>query len=541
LEATALTKKESIETMYAKLEERLRFETLLAETSSLFINLPADQLDGKIKETQRRICEFLNLDRSSLGQILEQEHDGSLVLTHIHHRQGDRPAPDRLKAGDLFPWVTHRILAGETVIITKKSDIPPEADRDRENFDMFGIRSVVIVPLSVGGGHPFGLLTFSVLREEREWPETIVKGFRLIAEMFANALARKRADEQLRKYLGEIENLKQQLEKENIYLRDEAKLQCFHEEIVGESAVLKKILAQAKKVSQTESTVLITGETGTGKELIARAIHCHSKRSNRVLVKVDCASLPSALIESELFGREKGAYTGALAKQIGRFELADGSTIFLDEIGELPLELQVKLLRVLQDGSFERLGSPKMVHVDVRVIAATNRNLEEAIKRGTFREDLYYRLNVFPIHVAPLRERREDIPLLVHSFISEFLGKMGKKIHTVPESTMEMLKQYHWPGNVRELHNIIEQAVIITDGDMLQVNLPQRLSGGIQEMDTLENIERRHIMRAMEKTRWRIKGRNGAAELLGLKPSTLYAKMEKFGIPKSREKDNIPT
>jgi len=232
-----MSRKESIETMYAKLEERLRFETLLAEISSHFVNLPADQIDGEIKETQSRICEFLNLDRSSLGQILEQEH-GAMVLTHIHHPQGVAPVPGRVNCDDLFPWTVQKILTGETVIITKKSDIPPEADRDRQNFDMFGVKSVVIVPLSVGGGHPFGLLTFSILREEREWPETIVKGFRLIADVFANALARKHADEQLMKYLGEIENLKQRLEKENIYLRDEAKLQCFHEEIVGESTVL---------------------------------------------------------------------------------------------------------------------------------------------------------------------------------------------------------------------------------------------------------------------------------------------------------------
>jgi formate hydrogenlyase transcriptional activator len=535
-----LTNQESNETLYAKLEERLRFETLLAETSSRFVNLPAGHIDGEIKETQRRICEFLNLDRSSLGQVPEQE-PGSLILTHIHHHQGVTPAPEQLNAGDFFPWTIHSILSGKTISITKQSDIPLEADRDRESFDMFGIKSVVIVPLSVGGGKPFGLLTFSVLHEEREWPETVVKGFRLIAEVFANALARKRADEQLKKYLREIENLKQQLERENIYLRDEANLQCFHEEIVGESEVLKKILAQAKRVAQTESTVLIVGETGTGKELIARAIHCHSKLSNRVLVKVDCASLPSALIESELFGREKGAYTGALAKQIGRFELADGSTMFLDEIGELPFELQAKLLRVLQNGEFERLGSPKTIRINVRVIAATNRNLEDAVKKGTFREDLYYRLKVFPIQVPPLREHREDIPLLVHSFLNEFSGKMGKKIRMVPENTLEMLKQYQWPGNVRELRNIIEQAVIITDGDILQVNLPQGISGSTSEVDTLENAERQHIIKALEKTGWRIKGRNAAAELLGLKPSTLYAKMEKLGIPTNRKKDGIAT
>ena len=539
LEATALKNQESIETLYTKLEERLRFETLLAETSSHFVNLPADQIDGEIKDTQRLICEFLNLDRSSLGQVPEQE-PGSLLLTHIHHHQATS-APDSLNAGDFFPWTTQKILSGETVIIQKMSDLPSEAVRDRESYGLFGTKSVVIVPLSVGGGSPFGLLTFSVLREERDWPETIVKGFQLIAEVFASVLARKRADEQLKKYLAEIEGLKKQLERENIYLRDEANLRCLHEEIVGESEVLKKILTQAKRVAQTESSVLITGETGTGKELIARAIHCHSKRSSRVLVKVDCASLPSALIESELFGREKGAYTGALAKQIGRFELADGSTIFLDEIGELPLELQAKLLRVLQDGEFERLGSPKTIRINVRVIAATNRNLEEAVKKGTFREDLYYRLKVFPIEVPPLREHREDIPLLVHSFLNEFTGKMGKKIRTVSERTMEMLKQYQWPGNVRELRNIIEQAVVITDGDVLQVNLTQGLSGSVKEMVTLEKVERQHIIKTLEKTGWRIKGRDGAAELLGLKPSTLYAKMEKLAIPTNRERDHIST
>jgi formate hydrogenlyase transcriptional activator len=516
------------------LEERLRFEMLLAETSSRFINLPADQIDSEIKDAQRRICEFLKLDRSSLGQIAEQEPE-SLLLTHIHH-QVATPFPERLNADDFFPWTKQKVLSGETVIITNMSELPPEAGRDRESYSKFGSKSVVIAPLSVGGGPIFGLLTFSVMREEREWPDTVVMGFRLIAEVFANALARKRADEQLKKYLREIEELKKRLEKENIYLKDEAKLQCFHEEIIGESEVLKKILAQAKRVAQTESSVLIVGETGTGKELIARAIHCQSKRSNLVMVKVDCASLPSALIESELFGREKGAYTGALAKQIGRFELADGSTIFLDEIGDLPLELQTKLLRVLQNGEFERLGSPKTIHINVRVIAATNRNLEEAVKKGIFREDLYYRLKVFPIQVPPLREHREDIPLLVHAFLTEFSGKMGKKIRKVPESTMKMLKQYQWPGNVRELRNIIEQAVIITDGDELQVNLPQGISGSASEVDTLEKAERQHIIRALEKTMWRIKGRNGAAELLGLKPSTLYAKMEKLGIPTNREK-----
>ena len=281
-----------------------------------------------------------------------------------------------MNARDFFPWTSQKVLGGETVTISKMTDLPPEAGRDRESFRAYGSKSAVFVPLSMGEGPVFGLLGFAVVREERNWPETVVTGFKLIAQVFANALERKRMDGRLRGYIREIEELKERLERENVYLHEEIKLLVEHTDIVGRSVAMKKVLTHAEQVAKTDSTVLLLGETGTGKELLARAIHSMSLRKDRPLVTVNCASLPPTLIESELFGREKGAYTGAMTKMVGRFEIADGSTLFLDEIGELPLDLQSKLLRVLEDGTFERLGSTKPIHVNVRIIAATNRDIE---------------------------------------------------------------------------------------------------------------------------------------------------------------------
>ncbi len=525
---------ESIETLRIELEERLRFETLLAETSARFVNLPSDQIDAEIEGTQRLICEFLNLDRSSLGQVPERE-SGIMLLTHIYQIQGATPAPERLKADDFFPWTVQKVLAGETVTITKISDLPSEAARDRESYGLYGTKSVVAVPLSVGEGPIFGLLTFSVLREERDWPETVVRGFKLIAQVFANALARKRMEGQLREHIREIEELKQRLERENIYLQEEVKLLVEHTDIVGQSVAMKKVLTQAEQVAQTDSTVLLLGETGTGKELLARAIHSMSLRKDRPLVTVNCASLPPALIEGELFGREKGAYTGALTKMIGRFEIADGSTVFLDEIGELPLDLQSKLLRVVEEGNFERLGSTKPLHVNVRIIAATNRDIEQEVKGGKFRRDLFYRLNVFPIVIPPLRERPEDIPFLVRAVVKEFQKRMGKEIESIPKKTMQALQSYSWPGNVRELRNVVEHAMILSKSKTLDVHVPKRASSEKDATGNLQDVERMHMVAVLEKTRWRIAGQGGAAEVLGLKRTTLQAKMKKLGIKRSNK------
>jgi transcriptional regulator with GAF, ATPase, and Fis domain len=335
--------------------------------------------------------------------------------------------------------------------------------------------------------------------------------------------------------------MKDQLEAENIYFRQENQAKHRFENIIGQSDGLKYALYRAEQVAPSNTTVLVLGETGTGKELIAFAIHAMSPRKDRPLITVNCAALPANLIESELFGREKGAFTGADTRQVGRFEIANGSTLCLDEIGELPLELQAKLLRVIQHHEFERLGSSHTIKVDVRIIATTNRDLEEAIRNGLFRQDLYYRLNVFPITIPPLRQREEDIPLMVEAFVQQYSRKLGKQILSITKETMTALQNYSWPGNVRELESIIERAVILSPGpvlhlvDKLEVSLPPPSSTA----RTLEETERTQILKILSETRWRIEGREGAAAILGLHPSTLRARMHKLGIirPETKETD----
>ena len=350
-------------------------------------------------------------------------------------------------------------------------------------------------------------------------------------ELSEEIVERKQAQEALEKAHAEVESLKDRLQTENVYLQEELKLEHNFEEIVTHSDALKSVLRQVEQVASTDSTVLILGETGTGKELIARAVHNISPRRERPLVKVNCAALPENLIESELFGHEKGAFTSALTQKVGRFELADGGTIFLDEIGDLPLELQAKLLRVLQEGEFERLGDTKTLTVDVRVIAATNRDLEDAAQKGDFREDLFYRLNVFPIECPALRKRKEDIPLLVHHFVQKYGPKSGKSIEVVPQAVINSLQDYDWPGNVRELENMIERAVIISTGNELAWGdwLSQARDVSVAT-PTLEELERKHIVDVLTQTHWRVSGDQGAAKILGLKRTTLESRMKRLGI-----------
>jgi chemotaxis protein methyltransferase CheR len=332
--------------------------------------------------------------------------------------------------------------------------------------------------------------------------------------------------------LHEIEQLKHQLEEERAYLKEEIKLEHNHENIIGQSDGLKYVLFKVEQIAQSDTTVLILGETGTGKELVARAIHGASDRKKRALVKVNCAALPSHLIESELFGHEKGAFTGADRKQLGRFEIADGATLFLDEIGELLLELQSKLLRVLQDGEFERLGSSRTIRVDARIIAATNRNLEKEVDEGRFRKDLWYRLNVFPITVPPLRERPEDIPPLVDFYVRKITRRLGKQAQLIPKTVMTAITSYHWPGNVRELENVLERGVINSSGTKLHLvddlEKPGRCSG--KTLETLEAVERRHIIHVLEQTHWKVSGKDSAAQILDLNRSTLRARMRRLDI-----------
>ena len=780
--------------MRTEFEVRLRFETLIADLSSKFVNVPASSVDSEIMDAERLICEFLGLDLAALWQW-SVEAPGVLTPTHVYAQEGLQ-APGQMRQ-EHFPWFLQEMLAGRTVAVSSPDDFPAEAAVDRESCRQIGVKSNLTIPLLVGGEPPVGVLGLNALRTERDWPEALVKRLQLVAQIFANALARKRAEQALRetkerldlaadsaeaglwvldcrtrifwatkearvlfgyspeqvismdcfkesvhpddwdlvqgslerslktgepvdleyrirlgdgrmrwiasrgrphfappgepvrlmgvsmditdrkhaeeafrvsearleagadlaglgcyevdfiepssfaderisvilgvpagyhpslkipqlwmqhlhpedqqrvlderqklhdgrlerlsmeyRYLhptqgqrwihhlarvsardaagqairsygavrditlqkqeheallqsyAEIEQLKERLQAEADYLKSEIKVTQDHGEVIGRSAAIRKVLRQAEQVAPTDSSVLINGETGTGKELIAQTIHRLSSRGSRVMVKVNCAALPSALVESELFGREKGAFTGALMRQIGRFELADGSTIFLDELGELSLEVQSKLLRVLQEGQFERLGNPKTIKVNVRVIGATNRDLAEEVQKGGFRADLYYRLNVFPIRVPPLRERPEDIPLMVWAFIEEFSSRMGKRITQVPRKTMEMLQRHPWPGNVRELRNVIEHSTIITTDETLRVPMLEQATPEAMPFRTLADSEREHIMKALDKTGWRIKGPNGAATLLGLNPSTLYGRMRKLGIPAHSEKED---
>ncbi|NRB46978.1 MAG: sigma 54-interacting transcriptional regulator [Saprospiraceae bacterium] len=355
---------------------------------------------------------------------------------------------------------------------------------------------------------------------------------------------RKRREVELREALNEIKNLKAQLEIENEYLQEEIKLDHNFEQIICQNETYKTVLQQIEKVAPTESTILITGESGTGKELLARSAHQLSARKDKPLIKVNCATLPKDLFESELFGHKKGSFTGAIADKIGKFELADKGTIFLDEIGELPLELQPKLLRVLQEGEFDRLGDNETTKVNIRVIAATNRDLEAMVKEGKFREDLYYRLNVFPVHNIPLRERKSDIPVLAQHFLEKYSAKSGKSFKRLSKKTLEGLSKYDFPGNIRELENIIERAVIIESGNTLfpgpWMPLKETQTISKDRFLTFEEQQKQHILEVLFHTKWRVSGDRGAARILGMKDKTLFAKMGKLGIKKedflSREK-----
>jgi formate hydrogenlyase transcriptional activator len=338
---------------------------------------------------------------------------------------------------------------------------------------------------------------------------------------------------------GEIAGLRDQLAQEKLYLEDEIRSELSFEEIVGRSDALRRVLKQVETVAATDATVLVSGETGSGKELIARAIHDLGARRGKTFVKLSCAAIPTGLLESELFGHQKGAFTGAIADRVGRFELANGGTVFLDEIGEIPLELQPKLLRVLQEREFERLGSSKTLRTDARLIAATNRELAAMVEAGTFRADLFYRLNVFPIHVPALRERPEDIPLLVRHFVQQLGRRMGKKVETIPADTMTALTRYAWPGNIRELQNLIERAMILTNGPVLRVPLDdlkarEAPGGPSARPQTLQEAERAHVLSALEETGWVLGGPHGAAARLAMNRSTLQFRMKKLGIVRPR-------
>ncbi len=511
--------------------QTLGFERLVGDLSARFAGLVADEIDDVLLESLAALGEFFAADRIQLSEITR---DSKVRVTHSWSRAGIEAVPVGTMWAAMIPGALKTVRAGEIFSFSNIEELTDERfSVDRQAFLELGTQAHLSVPVEVGG-EILGVLTFGVLSGPRDWPDAQVNRLRLMAQVFGNALTRRDADRQLQASLAEVQNLKQRLLAESRYLEKEIAETGRFEEIIGESQAMRAILHQVDQVAPTDATILILGETGTGKELIARTVHRSSTRSHRPLVKINCATLPSALIESELFGHERGAFTGAVKRKIGRFEVADGGTIFLDEIGDLPLDLQVKLLRVLQDGEFERLGSTEVQTTDVRVIAATNRDLLQAIEGGGFRADLYYRLRVVPIELPPLRDRREDIPLLVWHFVRRHQIGQHKTIRRIPNQLSKALVGYDWPGNVRELANVIERAVILTQGETLVVDetfiheASSRPAG--TGSDDLQSVERAHIVDTLEKCGWKVKGSGNAAERLGLNPSTLRARMKKLGI-----------
>ena len=624
------------------------FSRLIANASARLVKVANEDLDAEILQVLNDTLQPLGVDR---GGLLEVWKDSPIVkINHGWYAEGLEHVSTEINLAVRYPWCyQHVVVQGKTWVMSRLTDLPPEAEVDLQSFLLLGSKSVLTIPLFIGQ-RVHHLFTVNALKAECSWPEEVISHLRLLGEIIVSALQRREAEQALRdikdsldlaaasanaglwsldlesgvfwatdkarqmfgfdadldltlerfleaihiddrglvvtaineachngsalsveyravlpdgqvrwmrskgrmqtrgksgrrwlmgvtldeterKHMErEIARLRQQLEEENSFLRNEVAARDQERSFIKASGSMQAVLAKVKQVANTKSTVLILGETGTGKELIAEAIHRLSECRQRLMVKVNCAALPAALVESELFGREKGAFTGALSRQAGRFEVADGSTLFLDEIAEMPLDTQAKLLRVLQEGEFERLGSSRTVKVDVRIVAATNRDLAKEVELGRFRRDLYYRLNVFPIHLPPLRERQEDIPPLVWEFVNEFGQKMGKKISRIDAKDMQTLKVYDWPGNIRELRNVIEHAMIISKSELLDLEHFIRATPQVDSPSTLEDMERRHIQATLKATGGHVKGAGGAAERLGLNPSTLYSKLRKLGI-----------
>ena len=503
-------------------EERDRLRLLLEVNNTIVSVLDLHQLLNAVSASLRRLVphEYASLSLYDRETHRLQIHALDFPVSKGMLQEGLSVGVDESPTG-------RALMTGQPVFINRDDVKEFGSDIARRILDE-GLKSACCLPL-ISHDRPLGTLVVASL-EEDNFPAKDAELLQHVANQIAIAVENSLA------YNEEVKRANQ-LSEEKLYLQDEIRSEYNFEEIIGESAGLKNILGQLQTVAPTDSTILILGETGTGKELIARAIHHLSTRRERTLVKVNCAAIPTGLLESELFGHEKGAFTGAIAQRVGRFELAHRGTLFLDEVGDIPLELQPKLLRVLQEQEFERLGSPRTIKVDVRLVAATNVDLARKAADHQFRMDLYYRLNVFPIVIPPLRERREDIPLLVRYFAQKYARRMKKPIDTVPVKAMAALTEYHWPGNVRELENFIERAVILSRGAELQLplaELKQRtkipVAATSNGLATLEHAEREHIMRALGESRWVIGGPSGAAARLGMKRTTLQSRMRKLGI-----------
>jgi formate hydrogenlyase transcriptional activator len=531
-----ITERKRAEEALRKSEQRKR--TLLEINNAIITNLTTEALFGSAYEAIQRVVPF---DRAAF--LLYRPETKTLKLLSM---DGDTES-EFFRLGEEYDLEEARVSAWalDRQQAVVRGDLEKgQTSTGDQRLMAEGIKSYCVVPLVVMGN---SIGTFTVWSETKNrYSEADAELLQEVSNQVALAIANMKSYE-------EIAALKARLEKENVYLQEEIRTEHNFEEIVGNHPTLLDLLRRVDQVARTDSSVLIYGETGTGKELIARAIHDRSARKNRPLVKVNCSAISAGLVESELFGHVKGAFTGAFERRIGRFELADGGTLFLDEVGELPLETQVKLLRVLQEREFEPVGSNRSVRVDVRIIAATNRNLQESISAGSFRSDLFYRLNVFPLEVPPLRQRRSDIPQLAMFFLSRYSRNLGKKIEGISAAATERLVGYSWPGNVRELQNIIERALILSLGpileletDLTNVSTFQVLPDTAREMaevdlsvgpssalKTLEEVERTHILAVLQRTRGVIEGPSGAAKTLQMHPNTLRHRMEKLGIKRS--------
>ena len=517
-----------------ELRRRQHFEGVVARVSSRLLKTDYDHADGAVKASMVEICEYVEVDMAMMCWL----DDGSsrrVSIPYSYDKTGGGSG-GTLDA-DNFPRCWERIFAHETVVIDDVSQLLPDYDTDRVSLEKLGIRATIALPLIVGG-ELVGAMIFSRTERQRDWDDECVQDLRVLVELLGNFVARQRSRYALNDALAGLQRATDRLEAENVYLREEVDVEHSFDEIVGRSRPMLRSLQLVEQVAATMTPVLILGETGTGKELIARAIHHRSERRDRPLVKVNCAALPANLIESELFGHEKGAFTGAESRKRGRFDLADGSTLFLDEIGEIPIELQAKLLRVLQEGEYERLGGTRTIRVNTRIVAATNRDLEKAVRDGEFRSDLFYRINTFPIELPALRDRGDDIELLARHFIGLHSQRLGRNVEEISSEMMRQLRRYEWPGNVRELDGIVQRALISSSGPVLDLakpllesdnddGLPSIVSSTIPE---LKLVERDHIVSVLDSVGWKISGSNGAASLLGMPPSTLRSKMKRLGI-----------
>ena len=506
--------------------ERDNFRILVAITNAVLSRLDIDEL---VSEVAKEIHRYFRIDAISV--VLRSNRKGKLNIYSTHYLDASHPVHDQSEV-DEAGTLTERVFKSKEMLLLNLHEHDPLAPYEKMLFEMWDnkIQTLCLLPL-MSGNTLLGVLKLAQC-DEKVFTTTNLKLLRQIAERVSiaidNALAYR-----------EIQRLKERLVDENLALTEQLNnVESEFGEIIGRSEAMNSVLKQVEMVAQSDSTVLILGETGTGKELIARAIHNLSGRNSRRMVKMNCAAMPAGLLESDLFGHERGAFTGASAQRIGRFELADKSSLFLDEVGDMPIELQPKLLRVLQEQEFERLGSNKLIHTDVRLIAATNRDLKQMVADREFRSDLYYRLNVFPIHLPPLRERPEDIPLLVKAFTFKIARRLGRNIDSIPAETLRLLSRMEWPGNVRELENVIERAVLLTRGSVLQLSLPEMsLETEPLPAEVLPEEgedEYQLIVRVLKESNGVVAGPKGAAQRLGLKRTTLLSRMKRLGIHKDQ-------